>query len=379
MKDSHMLLGGFILKSLKKEKRVYRLVLKAIVMTTIIMLMLFRCTNDNYEEYYKNYEKFTGFQNTETWEFEKYSDIKFIRVPSDIKIIKNEYFLVLTGLDKKIIQIYGLDDGKLLECFGRKGQGPGEFIGACKILYNSSYPDKFWIYDVTQRSLTQYNINSILQHNIYKPDTSIKISSDAGYPLKICCLDSNTYVAIGALKNRLCFYNSKGDTIKTAGYVPGKKDKNITNFVYLQAYKGAIDKNCDVKKIAICNYNSDIVEIYDYNGNILKTIHGPDFFVPKFTPSQHSAIVTSLMCGYFNLCSSSKYIYCTYSGEKADNVRDWTAAFGREIFVFSWDGEPIKRVILNTKLAYTEYCEENNTIYAICYDGEEFFIGYHEL
>jgi hypothetical protein len=49
------------------------------------------------------------------------------------------------------------------------------------------------------------------------------------------------------------------------------------------------------------------------------------------------------------------------------------------MFVFDWDGNPLKRVKVNYPLAFMDYSEERNTIYAICYDGEEFFIGYHEL
>jgi len=351
---------------------------KIIVLITITLVMLSNCSNDNYENYFENYQKFTEFPKTEKWEFERLSNISFF-TPPKINIINNKYLVVLAETDGKLIQIIDVDNGKILKCFGRKGQGPGEFVGANSTLYTPSDSDKFWIYDVTLRRLTQYNIKDILRKNTFKPDTVFNISSDAGTPLKFCCLNSDTFVAMGALKNRLCFYDSKGDTMQTAGYIPGKKENSVSNFTHLQAYQGALNTNYHAKKIAICSFAGDLLEVYDYNGNILKTVHGPDLFVPEYETVQNHARVTSLMCGYFDLCSTSKYIFCNYSGERRNDKKDWTVALGKNILIFDWEGKPIKRVKTDIRLGYIDVSEERNTIYAICYDGEEFFIGYHKL
>jgi len=340
--------------------------------------LLSNCSNDNYENYFENYQKLTEFPKTENWEFKRLSNISYY-LPPEMKIINNNYLVLLTNKNDSIIQIIDIDNGKLLKSFGRKGQGPGEFTGAFGILHTIYEPNRFWIYDATLRRLSLYNIKNVMKHNIINPDTVISVSSDAGNPFKFCCLNSDTLVAIGSLISRLCFYNSKGDTIKTNGYIPGKKEKNISNFVHLQAYQGALNTNFHAKKIVICNFAGDIIEIYDYEGDILKTIHGPDFFIPEYTPTQHYARITSLRCGYRALCSSSNYIYCIYSGEVSEDITDWIVSFGKNIFIFDWEGEPIKRVKTDIRLGYVDISEEKNTIYAICYDGEEFFIGYYEL
>jgi hypothetical protein len=148
----------------------------------------------------------------------------------------------------------------------------------------------------------------------------------------------------------------------------------------MQAYSGAITVSNNTKRIAISNAGCDMLEIYNLSGDILKTLHGPDIFINDYgNADEYSLAIDLKQCGYFDICSSSKEIYCSYSGQKLKSITDWIASLGREMFVFDWDGNPLKRVKVNYPLAFMDYSEERNTIYAICYDGEEFFIGYHEL
>jgi len=351
---------------------------KIILFIVISLISLSNCSNDNYENYFENYQKFTEFPKTEKWEFKQLSNISYY-MPPKMKIINDNYLVLLTNKNNSIIQIIDIDNGKLLKSFGKKGQGPGEFVGASMTLFTPSAPDKFWIFDVTLRRLTQYNINTVLDLNIFEPDTIVNISSDAGCPFTFCCLNCDNFVASGALKSRLCFYNSKGDTIKTNGYIPGKRDKNTPSFVHFQAYQGALNTNYHAKKIAISNLAGDLLEVYDFKGNILKTIHGPDLFVPEYKRSSNTAGITNKESGYFDLCSSANYIYCNYSGEISEDITDWTVSLGKNILIFDWEGKPIKRVKTDIRLGYIDVSDERNTIYAICYDGVEFFIGYHRM
>jgi len=352
---------------------------KVLTSILIILLFLFQCEKRHFEKEYRNYEKFTGFPQEETWEFERLSDVTFF-FPPRIKIIQDHYLFVLTTIDGKLIQIYNMDDGRLIKSFGKKGQGPGEYIGATGILYNSFEPDKFWIHDVSLMKIERYDLNVVLKKDYFKSDSTIKISTDAGIAFKLFLLGKKEFVGIGSLKSRLTYYDLNGDTIRTNRYIPGVPKKNVSARIHMQAYDGVISCEDQVKRIAISNTDCDILEIYDYSGEMLKTLHGPDIFVNDYGyADEYSLVVDTKQCGYFSICSSSREIYCSYSGQKPKSMTDWTASLGREIFVFDWDGIPLKKGKLNYQIASMDYSEERNTIYAICYDGEEFFIGYHRM
>jgi len=352
---------------------------KPIIILQILFLMFIRCSKDDYEKNYLHYERLADFPEKETWDFKRLSDIKFY-FPPRIKVIQNDYLFVLTAEDDIVVKVYEIDSGILITSFGKRGQGPGEFIGAAAILDNNYVPGKFWIYDYTLLKLERYDLVNVLEKKNYMPDSTIKLSVDAGRASDLLFLFQSELVGIGSLISRLCYFNCKGDTVRTNGYIPGKPKKNVPARVHMQAYVGDITKNAQLKKLAVSNLNCDMIEIYDYSGKILKTIHGPDHFVNDYGNVDKYSLASHVeQVGYFTLCSSLHEIYCSYSGQKPKSEGDWITNLGREIFVLDWDGKPLKRVKVNYPLAFMDYSEERNTIYAICYDGEEFFIGYHKL
>lgn len=345
----------------------------------IILVTLFQCERNHFKQEYGNYETFKSFPQQETWKFNRLPGPNFY-LPTRIKIMQDRYLFISEDTDEKMIQIYNIEDGRLIKAFGKKGKGPGEYFGPPSILYCSDNPDYFWAHDFSSLKIERYTLNDVLGKNRCKPDSTMKISADAGIPAKLALLSSNEFVAIGSLKSRLCFFDSNGDTIRTNGYVPGTPTKGASKRVHMQLYSGRIITNSKANRIAICNGETDMLEIYDWDGKIVKTLHGPDIFINDYgCVDEYGLAVDRKQCGYFGICSSSQYIYAGYSGRKPKSQADWTAGLGREIFVFDWDGTPIKRAEVNYTLAYMEYSEERNTIYAVCYDGEEFFIGYHQL
>ncbi len=322
---------------------------------------------------------FTEFPKTEKWVFEKLAAITF-PLPPKIKVIDDQYLITASNSDKKMIRIYDLDKGKLIKNFGRKGQGPGEFVSVWNIFDDGSAAGRFWIWDGNLRRLTQYNVDKMRRSTTIKPDTMINMSADAGFPHRFICLNSDTFAAIGSLNSRLCFYNSKGDTIKTNAYIPGRKGVGTASMFHFQAYQSMLDYHFQRKKIVICNFFGDLIEIYSREGKPLKTIHGPDFFVPQYTIDQHSATHTVFRQGYTDLCLSANHIYGIYSGEKYNPKKgEWIKSFGKNIFIFDYNGQPLVSVTSELRLGRIEISAKKNILYAVCYDGEEFFIGYHQL
>jgi len=350
---------------------------KICVYVTTIFVVLIQCSINNYGKYYKEYTKIRKFPKTEKWEFKKFSDSSFMLPSITLTIIEDKYLLLgdSYNTEGQMVQIYDLDTGKIIKSFGKKGKGPGEFIYVSYILIDPENKNKFLIHDWNQHRVSLFNIKDIIHHNKVKPDTIIKEDLSAGIPMDFCALYSDTIVATGAfIKGRLCYYNSTFNKIKTAGYIPGNISNTIHLYQYLQTTN--IVKNYDRKRIAFGSKSDDILEIYSFNGNIIKTIHGPDINKPAWIEKK---LPIDRPRGYFNLCSSSNYIYGVYSGEKPEHTGDWIKTLGKNILIFNWDGDPIKRIVLDVRLGNIVISENRNTIYAVYFDGEYFKLGYYEL
>ncbi len=336
----------------------------------LINLLFIQCSKQDCDDYYKKYNSFDKFPIVEKWKFNTFSKNKYMLPPSTFSILDDRYLVLVNKKNHNIIHLYNIEKRELIKSFGNKGKGPGEYMGISDILYEKRN-NRIFIYDATQKKFDIVNLTDILRQKRFKPNMTTKVSLDGGIPLRWEIINSDTLLATGGLNKRLCFYNSKFDTIKTEGYIPGNFSDRKDIFKYLTSTD--IVKNDDEKKIAFGNRTNDILEIFRFNGKIKKTIHGPDINKPGWLAS------SSIPTGYFDLASSSKYIYCVYSGEKTNDKMDWIKTLGKNILIFNWEGKPIKKIELDHRIGDIVISEKNKTIYFIFYDGDYFRLGYHQL
>jgi len=342
----------------------------------ILIITLIQCSKNRYDKYYDNYETFTEFPITEQYEIKEFADEKFMMPPGDFTIINDKY-LVMEDDNNSISQmilIYDLDTKKCVKRFGKKGKGPGEFVNITSIFDDINNKNNFWIYDRATQRFSIFSIKNILQNNKLMPDTVLKINLKEGEPLDLCFLLENTIVSTGMFINsRLCFYDTNMEPIKTAGKIPGNISDRREKFRYIQTTN--IVKNTKEKKFIYAYKDDDILEMYDFKGEIVKTIHGPDITKPAWLEKKPPI---GYAIGYTHLSSYKKYIYAVYSGEIREN-RSWIPQYGKNILVFDWDGNPIKKITTDVRNGDIVASEKRKKLYAMYFDGEFFRIGYYDL
>lgn len=163
--------------------------------------------------------------------------------------------------------------------------------------------------------------------------------------------------------------------------ISSKRTKEIGVFVPpnnkygLYTWKGAFEGFMFVNKsneiAAIASRYSDRVVFINIKNETVKVINGPYCFKPLFKPIKNLEMKNYMISrtsktqfAFLKGASSNNFLYLLFSGKSEDeeNYR-----FGNRIFVFDWNGLPIKELILDRLVS--GFCVDDKTheLYAIDY------------
>lgn len=69
--------------------------------------------------------------------------------------------------------------------------------------------------------------------------------------------------------------------------------------------------------------------------------------------------------GYWDIDVTEEYIYTLYSGRERTDPNQST---GNKVFVFDWEGNPIKQLNLDVEVSRIAVDQNNETLYAVAND-----------
>jgi len=324
--------------------------------------------------------------------FNKFSDIKLLKgkqleIDQDVLMSSNRILLidtilvVLENKRDKFLCLFDIHSGKLICEGGTKGRGPGELITPWT-LFESNLDNSFIVFDATARRFNYFFIDSLIINPNFKPSIRINLNIEYGmlsYPLFI---SDSILVSPGIFSDgRLIFFDTQGNFIKKTGEIPNKKlHRNAPDEIIQQAYQSVMSIDPNKEKIAILTRYSDRLELYNNEGIAIKTVMGPIGFVPKFIVgnAMGDAILVqdqSTRFGYIEVVSDDKFIYALYSG-KTRSENPGKANFGKFIFKFDWNGNPISMYELDDLVLSITLDRKHNIIYGLKEDTIPKIISY---
>lgn len=154
--------------------------------------------------------------------------------------------------------------------------------------------------------------------------------------------------------------------IKTFGMLPPAPDK-IPMGSWKHANVGYLFvKPDDESKAAYAFKYSDKLQIIDLNTGKSVAIQGPDNidvdFIPIKSGDRFLSTTTEKTVNTFRGGTvTSKYIYLLYSGLKVDTEN---YIFGKSIFVFDWNGKPVKKFEFPNYISGLAVTDDDATAYA---------------
>lgn len=304
---------------------------------------------------------FTDFEETDSLIFTGMSE-EVIEEPSEMRVIDN--YLIINNFNKlgdDFITLYDLESNGILKTCLAKGSGPYE-MASCSIC---TLGDELWLYDMGKSQIGRFPVAQMLNDTLH-PD----LFELSRYYYDVTMLNDTIMVGSNDLSSskKISFVNLKNGNITYAGdysYLNGK----IPEPVLIDACNCYIDVNPKTKAILLSYRYTDVIEIYDSAGCLKHSLHGPECFDIKFKPGASGMRKTKeTRKAFVNSYVTDKHIYLLYSG-CTRGEKNWSN--GTEIFVYSWNGTPEKRYILNQPVYSFAVDESRGYIYSFSLETSE--------
>lgn len=332
---------------------------------------IFSCKNSSIEGIVPNASviEFSTFPKEERIAFNnifeyKEGDPRSIHVMDSLLIIANknnncQYFFYK----------YSLIDNNLSEGFLRKGRGPNEAIG---VSTTGIFKGQLWAYDITMRKLQISDIKNL--------DGSTKPIPFKDYAVG----DSYFKVTLGDNLNVYgkSLFNKVNCKVETVNLMDGEKINELGEFYKVpnnvdirtikDAYAGEIVIKPTGDKIAVAYNFSDCIEIYNLNTGEQKVVQGPEVFDVSFIEKRrkdhyYMGKTKESKSAFVNATVTDNYIYLIYSGNTRTNRSEearYKWSNGNYIFVFDWNGNPVKRITLDRHIQSLGVSKDDKTFYS---------------
>lgn len=204
-------------------------------------------------------------------------------MPMGICVFAEKNLLLLIDIhDSFLVKAYDLKTMRFIKAFARKGAGPNEQLDCHKLQYSADLKhvfavdrikQKIFIYktqDILDPMKTVFPADEIVlyEHQIYNPS----ILSD-GSIVDYTSPEKNKKPTV------FSFYDPNGSFLFNKGAFPLIKTK-YSDAELNTAFLGWYTPSKDGENIILSYLNTDFLDLYSKNGNLLKRIQGPDFFDP---------------------------------------------------------------------------------------------------
>ena len=278
--------------------------------------------------------------------------------------VKSDSLLIVQNIrSNNMLYVYNINSRKKVGEFISFGSGPNDLL---RIKNMQLIGSDLYISDTQKRTVSKYCINDFhkLTENLV-PIQKIKIDDSF---INIAYIN-NGYVATAMTPDnkRLVFYNSKGEREFASCDYP-YFGKELTVIEKLEGFVSSIVISSDNNRIYLFGMTTDLIEIYDFQGALIKKLHGPEQIFPQVKEVRLpdgfikiSALEKSIFT-FFNPIIIENEIYVSYSGNHQKLDEEMPAI--KHILVFDMDCNPIRRYELSKSIVSFTVDPETKLIYA---------------
>ncbi len=250
--------------------------------------------------------------------------------------------------------IYSLKNKRKVASKVRVGRSPGE---SSAFLSHGIFGDKLWVFDLMKGKI------------LYTPISDSKSAySEISMPYR-------HYYAVQPLSEKILIASGDNDSPFRFDKIDLEQEKIAESFfpypenyplAQKEAYESFMFKQPDGNKFFLANRHADYLELYDLDTKEKKVMYGPEGFGPSMSlfrdenGQEHMEINNETRFGYLQGNVTQKYMYLLLSGNYREPDHK---TFGKSIYVFDWDGNPVKRLNLKDEIVCFAVSSDDLTLY----------------
>jgi hypothetical protein len=350
---------------------------KGIATLGIAIAIVFSSCHTNDKGSFVNEEKF-NMKDIETLKLEgavmRFNDM--IMNPVGVNMTDTLLFLKNRSTEY-IYHIYNLNNNeKVNECL-TIGQGPDEFIFP---LIVQSPDTNVWMFDRGKSILKKYNVSDLIGSHHPVSTKNISLKNQASDRVAVLS-NGNILASINRLpRGGFDRYDSNGVFLDSIGKFPELTSRSLSGSEKIQSFRNGFTTNLK-DRIFISYGHTDLIEIYDYEGNCLKRMHGPDQIklVMDIQSAGGDYVAAKPVKGESYMCYShspvcaGNEVFVLYLGELMENYQDRYS----KMIVFDWDGNPLRMYELDIPIFTFTVDTDHRIIYGITNSPEYMIIKYN--
>lgn len=302
--------------------------------------------------------------------FEKVEDRKatvlqetFISVPLEMDV-KGDIVYISDFRGDSLLWCYNVSkqdvEGKMIP----RGEGPGEFLSPIQFILSDSM---IFVHNRWHFTAQNYSFNS-------SNKTLTPLGSLVHFPTDIdmvYLLSDDNYVASGRFSDcRFVILNKNGNVISKCGNYPdyNQEEKDIPNFPKFMFHQSIFGFH--KKKKRLTTITSHVLELWDYNNDSLllqkRLLLSPYGYQYNIGDESASAVANDdVETGVKRIYTTENYIYVLYDPNTTKMYYDKEAHLNDEIWIFDWEGMPIRKIEIDDKLICFCVDEIKGKIYCI--------------
>lgn len=297
-----------------------------------------------------------------------------IGLPTGMKLFDGKLFLVDMFNGESLISVFDLKTKQNLISFGKRGNGPEEFLHISNIDFkrNADNQTELLVFDPAKKKCHLYDYQELLNGRISE-SACLNVDDSAPSLHELHKLD-NGYIATGKIDENK--YVRLSESLKPIDYIGSYRPKPfnaIPDAVHRQANNGKTEFSQDKKGMVEIVYNASVLSYFEVGTEGLQKkweymIDELDYEVVD------GSIVNKSVVGYLSAYVGQKSVYALYSGEK-ENLGE-IATYGTEIHVFDYDGKMVDKIKLERSAFLISVDEANKKIYTLSHVPETVVLIY---
>ena len=292
--------------------------------------------------------------------------------PAGVIRINNSSYMIRDGQQEDIFSFINLQTKQVAKG-GRIGNGPQEFTSISSF---QKVGDEVLAYDTSHKRFSKIKVLSdttLALQEVRRVDTDKKMFITH-------CIGSNI-IASGVFKDYwLMHLGKEGEICSTVDFPYFEELKDISPILKSVLHLSTLIANApNQKKGVAATMQHGVITFFDYAENQpLKAYKQLKYYAPKYKKFQgqdNIAFAKDNKVGFCSVACDNEYVYVLYSG-RTFNEYGMQNHHCENLLVYDWDGNPIKRYLLDTPLSSIQYDEKNNLIYGIAFDPEGVLVEY---